>query len=183
MIKNTFSKILPRINIIFINQISSLITIPWIAFYFSKLTFGYIGISLIIIQLGWLFINWINLNYIFEKWNLLKGKKNKSKIVSDVISSQLFLLCFYLGIIFILICIDFIIIPFDYFFALLPSLIFGGLFPLWFFHVMNDSNKLVNITFISRAIFLIFTFVFINNDSKAILFLLFQGFSFFIITF
>ena len=75
MIKFTFQKIVPRLNIILINQIVSLFSVIWIAYYFSNIVFGYVAICLIIMQLGWLITNWVNMNYIFE---IMKETKNKN---------------------------------------------------------------------------------------------------------
>lgn len=182
MIKFTLQKILPRLNIILINQIVSLITIPWIAYYFSNIVFGYVAICLIIMQLGWLIINWVNMNYIFEIIKDMKNKNDENFTYTNIIFSQLFLLISYIFIIYLLVLFEKINIPWNLFFSLLPGLIFGGLFPLWFYHIKNQSKQLVKVTLISRILFLAIVFAFIREDSKAIYFLLFQGLSFFVIT-
>ena len=183
MIKFTLLKIVPRLNIIVINQIISLITIPWIAYYFSNIVFGYVAICLIILQLGQLIINWINMNYIFEIMKDMENKNQENFLYSNIIASQLFLLIFYIFVIYLLIYFAKINIPWALFFALLPSLIFAGLFPLWFYHIKNDAKQLVKVTLISRIIFLAMVFLFIRDDSKAVDFLILQGLSFFVITF
>ena len=182
MIKFTFQKIFPRLNIILINQIVSLFTVIWIAYYFSNIVFGYVAICLIIMQLGWLITNWVNMNYIFEIMKETKNKNDENFTYTNIIFSQLLLLTSYIFVIYLLIYFKAIYIPWNLFFSLLPSLIFGGLFPLWFYHIKNKSEQLVLVTLCSRIVFLVMVFVFIKEDSKAVFYLFLQGLSFFVIT-
>ena len=57
MIQITLEQLSPRLMIMLINQVSTIITIPWLATHLSIDTFGLISTSLILIQTGWIFIN------------------------------------------------------------------------------------------------------------------------------
>lgn len=182
MLINTIKHTIPRINILVINQISVFLTIPWLAANLSLDTFGLIATAIILIQFGWMIIEWGYMGYSTEIWKKNYKINKRNQIISCLIFSQLMLALIYILILLLLIFLNFIYIPFYFFLLSIISIVFGGIFPLWFFNINNIANRLVGVTFFSRLFFLISVFWIVKSDYDAKFFLFFHGLSFAVIT-
>lgn len=167
MIRSSIKQITPRIAIMLTNQLATLISIPWLVMHMDTYHFGLVATSLILIQLGQVICNWDFLNYINEVWhdNLTQLKKNK--LVTNIFVSQLILFIFFIAIIFALVGIKIIILPWGFLIASSLCIFFGGITPLWFYHVNKKASELVKITLISRLIFLALVIFCVKNDEDA----------------
>jgi O-antigen/teichoic acid export membrane protein len=182
MIKNTINQFTPRVIIMFINQLSTLMTIPWLTSHISLQTFGLVATGLIIIQSSWIFIEWGGSNYATESWNKEKSENKKNIFITNFIISRLFLSAFYLIIIYFLILFKLIILPINYFYAVIPAVIFGANLPLWFFNLIKKPGELVVITLLSRLIFLYLVISFVKVDNDAVFFFIFLSTALAVIT-
>jgi O-antigen/teichoic acid export membrane protein len=68
-----------------------IITIPWLAMQLSPEVFGLVSTSLIIIQVGWVFIDWGLMNYATEIWQDGDDKNKKNELIAKLITSRLIL--------------------------------------------------------------------------------------------
>ena len=176
MIRITFRQISPRIAIMITNQLATLFAIPWLATHLNIELFGLIATSLILIQTGWIILDWGGMNYSSEIWKSKQSITIKNELVTNITSSKLFLALIYFSVISVLIFLDMVNLPWIFFLMSIPAAIAGGIFPLWFYHVTKKPSDLVFITFIMRLIFLICVINFIKDDSDALLYLiLFSG--------
>ena len=176
MIRNIFRQISPRIAIMITNQLTTLFSIPWLAAHLNIELFGLIATCLILIQTGWIIIDWGGMNYSTEIWKSKQSITIKNELVTNITSSKLFLGLIYLSVIAVFIFLDMVNLPWIFFLMSIPAAIAGGIFPLWFYHVTKKPSDLVFITFIIRLIFLICVIIFIKDDSDALLYLiLFSG--------
>lgn len=182
MIKSTFFNFLPRLNILLINQISMLIVIPWLALNLSSLYFGYIATGLIIIQLGWILVSSGFLHYVTEIWDKKDNKDIHNELITNIVASKIIFFVIYILIILFLIYFNFIDLSLSIFFVIFINLIVGGIYPLWFYNIYNQTSLLIKSTLVSRVIFLILVFIFVQSDGDMILFFLIQGISFLITT-
>lgn len=182
MIKASLNQVSSRMIIMLFNQLAVIVTIPWLAIQLSPEVFGLVSTSLIIIQVGWVFIDWGLMNYATEIWQGVENKNTKNKLITNLIMSRLILSGLYLTLIFCLITLEVIYIPEFYFPPLALSTIFGALFPLWFFHVIKSSNDLVGITLFTRIAFILLVIVFVKTDAHATSYLYLHSVSFMVIT-
>lgn len=164
------NQIFQRSSIVLINQLSLLITIPYIASIFSPNTFGLFSQSIIFIQVTWIISEWGINNYCINIFP--KDTKNQNRFFIEI-SSMVFLLLITLSF-FIFLIIQILNINIDLYLYLLLvlSFIFGGLNPLWFFQAQLRPKVLILPTFITRVIFLILIFVYVKNDSDIYLYFL-----------
>ena len=91
MIRNIFRQISPRIAIMITNQLTTLFTIPWLAAHLNIELFGLIATCLILIQTGWIVIDWGGMNYSTEIWKSKQSITIKNELVTNITSSNLFL--------------------------------------------------------------------------------------------
>lgn len=176
MIRITFRQISPRIAIMITNQLATLFAIPWLATHLNIELFGLIATSLILIQTGWIILDWGGMNYSSEIWKSKQSINIKNELITNITASKLFLAIIYLTVIAVLISLNILNLPWEFFLISIPAAIAGGIFPLWFYHVIKRTSDLVFITFIIRLIFLICVINFIKDDSDALLYLiLFSG--------
>ena len=182
MIKASLNQVSSRMMIMLINQLAVIITIPWLAIQLSPEVFGLVSTSLIIIQVGWVFIDWGLMNYTTEIWQDSADKDTKNKLITNLITSRLILSGLYLALIFCLIDLGIIFIPYSYYPPLALTTIFGALFPLWFFHVNKNPNDLIGITLFSRLIFIALVVIFVKTDAHAPTYLYLHSVSFMVIT-
>lgn len=182
MISQIIKILIPRVNIILINQLSVLISIPWLAYNLSIDSFGFIATSLIILQIFLMIMDWGFIHYSVELWNTPGEINYINENISSILFSQLLLMFLMIIIFSFLIFLNIINLPVQFFLCLLIPIFFGGIFPLWFFNINNHSNKLVAITLASRIFFLLFIYIFVNSDSDALFFIIIQGFTFGVIT-
>ena len=172
MIINALKQISPRVAIMIINQLATLFSIPWLAAHLNIDTFGLIATSLILIQTGWIIIDWGGINYLSEIWKSKQSINIKNELITNITASKLFLAIIYLTVIAVLISLNILNLPWEFFLISIPAAIAGGIFPLWFYHVIKRTSDLVFITFIIRLIFLICVINFIKDDSDALLYLI-----------
>ena len=164
------NQIFQRSSIVLINQLSLLITIPYIASIFSPNTFGLFSQSIIFIQVTWIISEWGINNYCINIFP--KDTKNQNRFFIEI-SSMVFLLLITLSFfIFLIIKILNINIDLYLYLLLVLSFIFGGLNPLWFFQAQLRPKVLILPTFITRVIFIILIFVYVKNDSDIYLYFL-----------
>lgn len=182
MIKASLNQVSSRMMIMLFNQLAVIITIPWLAMQLSPEVFGLVSTSLIIIQVGWVFIDWGLMNYATEIWQDSAPKDTKNKLITNLITSRLILSGLYLTIIYCLIALGVIFIPYAYYPPLALATIFGALFPLWFFHVNKNPKDLVGITLFSRMVFILLVLIFVKTDVQAPTYLYFHAVSFMVIT-
>ena len=182
MIKASLNQVSSRMMIMLFNQLAVIITIPWLAMQLSPEVFGLVSTSLIIIQVGWVFIDWGLMNYATEIWQDGDDKNKKNELITNLIASRLILSAIYLTLIFFLIAFGIIFIPYSYFPPLALTTIFGALFPLWFFHVNKNPNDLIRITLFSRLIFIALVVIFVKTDVHAPTYLYLHSVSFMVIT-
>jgi len=182
MILATIKQVSPRLAIMLINQISILVTLPWLVSHLSPVTFGLVATALIIMQAGWLLIDWAQMNYVTEVWHHHPTQLQKNKLVSQLILSRLLLAGGYLLIMAGVITAEIITLPWEFFIALSLAAVAGGLLPLWFFHVIKKPGELVGITLIARTFFVLLTLWWVRADSDATIYLALQSLSFVTIT-
>jgi PST family polysaccharide transporter len=182
MIKDSLKQVSTRMMIMLFNQLAVIVTIPWLAIQLSPFVFGLVSTSLIIIQAGWVFIEWGLMNYSTEVWQDSASKVRQNKLITNLITSRLILSAIYLALIFCLIILRVIYIPYPYFLPLALTIIFGALFPLWFFHVSKSLKELVIITLGSRLIFIALVMIFVKTDAHALTYLYLHLISFMTIT-
>ena len=182
MIQNIIMQIGPRLAIMLINQLATLLTIPWLTWHLSPQLFGFVATALIVIQSGWVIIDWGGMNYSSEVWKSMHSKAIKNSFVTNLIISKLFLFAFYLSLILLLIEFNFINLPWSFFIAAIPATFFGGIFPLWFYHVIKKPGELVYVTLLSRLIFLLLVVFYVKKDADAELYLQLFSITMFVIT-
>ena len=182
MIKASLNQVSSRMMIMLFNQLAVIITIPWLAMQLSPEVFGLVSTSLIIIQVGWVFIDWGLMNYATEIWQDSADKDTKNKLITNLITSRLILSGLYLTLIFCLIALGVIFIPYSFLPPLALTTIFGALFPLWFFHVNKNPKDLIRITLFSRLIFIALVVIFVKTDAHAATYLYLHSASFLVIT-
>ena len=182
MIKASLNQVSSRMMIMLFNQLAVIITIPWLAMQLSPEVFGLVSTSLIIIQVGWVFIDWGLMNYATEIWQDSADKDTKNKLITNLITSRLILSGLYLTLIFCLIALGVIFIPYSFLPPLALTTIFGALFPLWFFHVKKNPKDLVGITLFSRMVFILLVMIFVKDDAHAPTYLYLHTVSFMVIT-
>jgi O-antigen/teichoic acid export membrane protein len=182
MIKASLKQVSSRMMIMLFNQLAVIITIPWLAMQLSPVVFGFVSTTLIIIQVGWVFIDWGLMNYATEVWQDSTDKNTKNKLITNLIASRLLLSGFYLTLICCLIAFRVIFIPYSYLAPLALTTIFGAVFPLWFFHVNKNPKDLVGITLFSRIAFIFLVMIFVKTDAHALTYLYLHALSFMAIT-
>jgi O-antigen/teichoic acid export membrane protein len=182
MIKKSLELFSSRMMIMLCNQLAVIVTIPWLTMELSRSVFGLVSTVLILIQVGWVLIDWGLMNYVIEVWKEKTSLFLKNSLITNLITSRLLLCFFYLIIIFLLILKELIFLPWQFFIPLFLTTIFGAMFPLWFFHVKRSPRELVVITLISRLIFVLLTLYIVNDDSDALSYLYLHSISFSVIT-
>jgi hypothetical protein len=168
--------------IMLINQISILITLPWLISNLTPVTFGLIATALIIMQAGWVIIEWAQTNYVTEVWHFQSKQLQKNKLISQLILSRLLMAGGYIVTVAAIISQDIISLPWEFFFTLILATVAGGLLPLWFFHVIKKPGELVGVTLISRTFFVLLTLCYVRTDNDASTYLALQSLSFLAIT-
>jgi polysaccharide transporter, PST family len=182
MINKILKQLSPRITIMLTNQISILLTLPWLINQLTPMTFGLLATALIILQAGWIVIDWAQMNFVTEIWHRYPRQTQKNKLISQLILSRLILAGGYLFLIGGFIAVNIINLPWTFFAVICPGIVAGGLLPLWFFHAIKRPNELVAITLTARIFFVISVFLFVRGDPDATNYLAFQSLSLVVIT-
>jgi O-antigen/teichoic acid export membrane protein len=182
MLKNTLKQIIGRSSIIIINQISILIVLPLLAFRLDLEMFGQIAIGLVLIQMSWMISDWGIQNYSIEKWPNQKTLNQKNEFISVVTSLRLLVSVFCLLIIYPMVNLGFIDFPMKFFFCIIPSVIMGGSYPLWFYQVQKSPHEMILVTFYTRNLYLLIIFILVKGNTSAFWVFLAQGINMTIIT-
>jgi len=175
MFLDTLKHIFGRASIVAINQAAVLISLPILASRLDFFIFGQIAIGLLIVQLVWVLSDWGIQNYSIEIWNKIKNKSEKFIFASHVIVLNFLISILGLFIILLLMSFDFLNFPLVFWFAIIPSIIMGGIYPLWFYQVQKTPQDMIFPTFIGRLFFLIIIFFNVQNNDSAYWAFLAQG--------
>ena len=172
---NTLKHIIARGSIIFINQFTLLIALPILASRLDFLTFGKVAIGLMTIQISWLISHWGIHNYSIENWQHLKNKSQKNQLITmagivGVVNGIIFL-----SFILLINLKGWLNIPISLIVSMMPSILIGGINPIWFFQIKKATQKLILPTFSARMIYLLIILVFIKDNSDAYIFFLAQA--------
>lgn len=182
MFLNTLKHIFGRATIIGINQIAVLISLPILASRLDFYTFGQVAIGFLLIQLSWLISDWGIQNYSIEVWKNLRDNLKKASFISYAIMLNLFIAIIFLILILLLIQLSILSFPFYYWLCIIPSILMGSVYPLWFFQVQKSPQDMILPTFISRLIFLGMVFILVESNETAIWAFLAQGVNLSLIT-
>jgi len=182
MFLNTLKHIFGRATIIGINQAAVLISLPILASRLDFYTFGQVAIGFLLVQLSWLISDWGIQNYSIEVWGNLNGNLKKAKFISYVVMLNLFIAIIFLILILLLIQLGILSFPFYYWLCIIPSILMGSVYPLWFFQVQKSPQDMILPTFISRLIFLSMVFILVESNETASWAFLAQGVNLSLIT-
>lgn len=182
MFLNTLKHIFGRATIIGINQAAVLISLPILASRLDFYTFGQVAIGFLLVQLSWLISDWGIQNYSIEVWRNLNDNLKKAKFISYAIMLNLFIAIIFLILILLLIQLGILSLPFYYWLCIIPSILMGSVYPLWFFQVQKSPQDMILPTFISRLIFLGMVFILVESNETASWAFLAQGVNLSLIT-
>lgn len=182
MFLNTLKHIFGRATIIAINQAAVLISLPILASRLDFYSFGQIAIGFLLVQLSWLISDWGIQNYSIEVWRNLNDNFKKTKFISYAIMLNSFIAIIFLISILLLIQLGILSFPFYYWLCIIPSILMGSVYPLWFFQVQKSPQDMILPTFISRLIFLGMVFIFVESNETASWAFLAQGVNLSLIT-
>jgi len=182
MFLDTLKHIFGRATIIGINQVAVLISLPILASRLDFYIFGQIAIGFLLVQLTWLISDWGIQNYSIEIWRKIGGSSQEFKFTSCAITLNLLIAIFMLFLIWILIQFNVLDFPIKYLFCILPSIVMGSLYPLWFFQVQKSPQDMILPTFLSRLIFIGMVFILVIDNQTASWAFLAQGVNLSLIT-
>ena len=182
MFIETINHISKRGSIIAINQLSVLITIPILAARLDFEVFGQVAIGFVLVQLSWVISDWGIQHFSIEEWGGKTKQKEKNHFTTSIIYLNFLISLFCLLGIFLLTYFKFIDFSFLYFICLIPSIIMGGSYPLWFFQVNKSPQDMILPTFFSRIIFLSIIYFYVVSNKTAYMAFLAQGINLSIIT-
>lgn len=158
-----------RTGIIFINQLSMFLMILIAGNRLDNYHFGVASIGLIILQIFYAFSEW---GFSIDSINEINNSYPKSKLVSEIIYSKLFIFSTLMIITIIFLSIKFEIISTLIIFWLFVAAFFSSQNNLWYFQATNQVNKVLKYNFFGRIIsILIFIFLLNKNDDIYIIFL------------
>ncbi len=166
---------LNRIAIVFTNQLSILIVIPILASRLDFYTFGQIATGFILVQFSWVVSDWGIQHFTIESWNKEKTLRAKNRFISLLMTLRLSLSIICLLIIFFLIQVNFLNFPIFFWLCIIPSILMGGTYPLWFFQVNKIPQIMILPTFLSRLVYLLVIYLLVNDNSSAYWAFLAQG--------
>ena len=182
MFIDTIKHIFRRGSIIAINQLSVLIAIPILAARLDFEVFGQVAIGFVLVQLSWVVSDWGIQHFSIEEWGKKLKQKEKNHFTTSVICLNFLISLICLLVIFLLTYFKVVDFSYFYFACLIPSIIMGGSYPLWFFQVNKSPQDMILPTFFSRILFLCIIYFFVlSNDSAYIAFLA-QGINLSLIT-
>ena len=182
MFKATIKQIFGRGSIILINQISVLLAIPILAARLDFLVFGQVAIGFVLVQLSWVLSDWGIQHYSIEQWPKLKTKLKKNTFTSTAtyLRTSIALLC--IGLLLAIILLGLIDFPILFWLCIFPSILMGGIYPLWFYQVQKSPHEMIGVTIFSRCIYLLMIIFLVHNNESAIWAFLAQGINMSIIT-
>ena len=182
MFKATLKQIFGRGSIIGINQISVLLAIPILAARLDFLVFGQVAIGFVLVQLSWVVSDWGVQHFSIERWPKLKTKLQQNTFTSIVTFLRISIAVLCIALIFILTLFGLIEFPIIFWLCIIPSILMGGAYPLWFYHVQKSPHEMIGVTLVSRCIYLLLIIFLVHDDESAIWAFLAQGINMSIIT-
>ena len=138
---DTLKHICGRGSVIGINQLSVLISLPILASRLDLIIFGQIAIGFLMVQLSWVVSNWGVEQFSIEEWLKKKTLRQKNNFTALVVSLNITVSLLCLFVIFVLTFFKIIDFSLLFFLSLIPSILMGGAYPLWFFKFKNHLMK------------------------------------------
>ena len=183
MFINIVRHALSRGSIILTNQFSVLIAMPILASRLDFFVFGQVAIGFVLVQLSWVISDWGIQHFSIENWSKAKTLKEKNRFISLFLALRVSIAVICLIVIFLLIQFNLINFPFTFWLCIIPSILMGGAYPLWFFQVNRIPQTMIFPTFVSRIFYLLIIFLLVDDNSSAYWAFLAQGINMVTITF
>ena len=175
MFINILKHALSRGSIILTNQLSVLIALPILASRLDFFIFGQVAIGFVVVQLSWVVSDWGIQHFSIETWGRAKTLRDKNKLISLLLTLRLSVAIVCLLIIFFLIQLNFLNFPLLFWICIIPSILMGGAYPLWFFQVNKIPQTMIMPTFLSRLAYMLVIYLLVNDNSSAYWAFLAQG--------
>ena len=175
MFFNILKHALSRGSIILTNRLSVLIAIPILASRLDFFIFGQVAIGFVLVQLSWVVSDWGVQHFSIEKWNSAKTLRDKNRLISLLLTLRLCVAIVCLLIILFLIQINLLNFPVLFWISIIPSILIGGAYPLWFFQVNKIPQTMILPTLMSRLVYLLIIYFLVNDNSSAYWAFLAQG--------
>jgi len=137
--------------------------------------FGQVAIGYVLVQLSWVISDWGIQHFSIENWSRAKTLRDKNRLISLLLSLRLSVAVVCLLIILFLIQANLLNFPLLFWISIIPSILMGGAYPLWFFQVNKIPQTMILPTFMSRLVYLLVIFLFVNDNSSAYWAFLAQG--------
>ena len=153
--------------IILTNQLSVLIAIPILASRLDFLVFGQVATGFVLVQLSWVLSDWGVQHFSIENWGAAKTLRDKNKLISLLLTLRLIVAIICLLIILFLIQVNYLNFPLLFWISIIPSILMGGAYPLWFFQVNKIPQTMIFPTFMSRLVYLLVIYLLVNDNSSA----------------
>ena len=182
MFKATLKQIFGRGSIILINQISVLLAIPILAARLDFLVFGQVAIGFVLVQLSWVVSDWGIQHFSIEQWPKLKTQLQKDMFTSTATYLRTSIASLCIGLIAVIILLGLIDFPISFWICIVPSILMGGIYPLWFYQVQKSPHEMIGVTIFSRCIYLLLIIFLVHDNESAIWAFLAQGINISIIT-
>ena len=183
MFLNTLIQIVGRGSIILINQFFVLISIPILAARLDFEVFGQIAIGFVLVMLSWVISDWGIQNYSIEIWKKFKSTKERIRFISSAVFLNFLISLFLLIILLFLILFKILDFPVLFWVAIIPSILMGSIYPLWFYQVEKNPHDMILPTLLARIIFLLIIFYLVQDNNTAYWAFLAQGVNMSMITF
>ena len=167
MLVNIIKHACSRGFIILTNQLSVLIAIPILASRLDFLVFGQVATGFVLVQLSWVLSDWGVQHFSIENWGAAKTLRDKNKLISLLLTLRLIVAIICLLIILFLIQVNFLNFPLLFWISIIPSILMGGAYPLWFFQVNKIPQTMIFPTFMSRLVYLLVIYLLVNDNSSA----------------
>ena len=178
-----FKNIFNRLSVESINQITILLTLPFIANSLGIGSFAIVSKGMIIIHLILLISDWGVDGYSIEKLNYSKDFKERNLFINSFFLLKLLLILFFIIILFYFLKINLLNLDLSYFSFIVFPILATSFLPLWFFQAIGKTEKLILPTLFGRSIFVILILFFVKNDESVKWFFISHGISSFIISF
>tara|TARA_B100000035_G_scaffold315391_1_gene335752 strand:- start:32025 stop:33245 length:1221 start_codon:yes stop_codon:yes gene_type:complete len=164
-----------RSLIILTNQLSVLIAIPILASRLDFFIFGQVAIGFVLVQLSWVLSDWGVQHFSIENWSRAKTLRDKNRLISLLLILRLSVAIVCLLIILFLIQTNFLNFPLIFWVCIIPSILMGGAYPMWFFQVNKIPQTMILPTLLSRLVYLLVIYLMVNDNSSAYWAFLAQG--------
>ena len=164
-----------RSLIILTNQLSVLIAIPILASRLDFFIFGQVAIGFVLVQLSWVLSDWGVQHFSIENWSRAKTFRDKNRLISLLLILRLSVAIVCLLIILFLIQANFLNFPLIFWVCIIPSILMGGAYPMWFFQVNKIPQTMILPTLLSRLVYLLVIYLMVNDNSSAYWAFLAQG--------